>query len=107
ASPPATPCTDVNGTTGISQADFKGYITELETESAFFSGIFAQVRMKCMDWQLRPTWGFDGPFAAPGGTAFPLLLVGATRDPVTPIEKYMYYRLSRLNMWLYFLFYTF
>ena len=83
-------CTDVNGTSGISQADFKRYIDELETQSAFFAGPFAQVRMKCIDWQLRPTWRFDGPFAAPGGTTFPLLLLSTTRDPVTPIAKYVY-----------------
>ncbi|KAL8942518.1 MAG: hypothetical protein Q9216_001619 [Gyalolechia sp. 2 TL-2023] len=80
-------CTDVNGTSGIAQGDFKKYIAELETQSAFFAGPFSQVCMKCIGWQLRPTWRFDGPFAAPGGTAFPLLLVGATRDPVTPIAK--------------------
>ncbi|KAI4101320.1 MAG: hypothetical protein LQ339_005118 [Xanthoria mediterranea] len=80
-------CTDVNGTSGMSQVDFKNYIAQLETQSAFFSGPFAQVRMKCIDWQLRPTWRFNGPFAAPGGTNFPLLFVGATRDPVTPIAN--------------------
>ena len=83
-------CTDVNGTSGMSQVDFKNYIAQLETQSAFFAGPFAQVRMKCIDWQLRPTWRFNGPFAAPGGTNFPLLLVGSTRDPVTPIAKYVH-----------------
>ena len=83
-------CTDVNGTSGMSQVDFKNYIAQLETQSAFFSGPFAQVRMKCIDWQLRPTWRFNGPFAAPGGTNFPLLLVSSTRDPVTPIAKYVH-----------------
>ncbi|KAI4221050.1 MAG: hypothetical protein LQ349_007941 [Xanthoria aureola] len=80
-------CTDVNGTSGMSQVDFQNYIAQLETQSAFFAGPFAQVRMKCIDWQLRPTWRFNGPFAAPGGPNFPLLLVGSTRDPVTPIAN--------------------
>lgn len=78
-------CTDVNSTSGITPAAFAEYISDLRKQSPLFADLFAQVRMKCIDWRLRPTWRFDGPFSA--DTAFPLLLVGTTADPVTPIQK--------------------
>ena len=79
-------CTDVNATAGISRADFTDYISTLRTQSPLFADLFAQVRMKCIDWRLRPKWRFDGPFAS-SAIAFPLLLVGTRADPVTPIRK--------------------
>ncbi|KAL8949750.1 MAG: hypothetical protein Q9222_004166 [Ikaeria aurantiellina] len=78
-------CTDVNSTYGITQSVYRSYIAELRTQCPFFADIFAQVRMKCIDWSLRPSWRFDGPFSAQ--TAHPLLMLSAVRDPVTPLKN--------------------
>ncbi|KAF9057241.1 TAP-like protein-domain-containing protein [Panaeolus papilionaceus] len=45
--------------------------------------MFADVRLNCIDWPRFPKTGFRGPFNAT--TSHPLLVVGNTADPVTPL----------------------
>ena len=78
-------CTDFNATSGMTRPAFEAYVEELRAQSWLISDVFAQVRMQCVGWDLRPRWRFPGPYA--GQTAKPMLMVGTTRDPVTPIRK--------------------
>ena len=78
-------CADSNTTYGMTQSDFQTYIETLEQQSQMFAGIFAQVRLKCISWELRPSWRFQGPFE--GHPLNPMLILGTLADPVTPIRK--------------------
>ncbi|GJE96256.1 alpha/beta hydrolase [Phanerochaete sordida] len=41
------------------------------------------IRISCSGWRTRPVERFAGPFVA--NTSFPLLIIGNTADPVTPL----------------------
>ena len=38
-------------------------------------------------WKVRPVERFAGPFV--GNTSFPILLIGNTADPMTPLTQYV------------------
>ncbi|KAL6712898.1 hypothetical protein ACLMJK_009453 [Lecanora helva] len=78
-------CTDSNTTFGMTSSDFMKYIVALEQQSSMFANLFAQVRMKCVAWDLKAKWRFPGPFA--GNPANPMLMLGTVADPVTPLRN--------------------
>ena len=80
-------CTDYNATSGMTRTAYEAYIEELRQQSWLIGEVYAQIRMQCVGWDLRPKWRFPGPYS--GQTAHPMLMVGTTRDPVTPIRKYV------------------
>ncbi|KDQ18796.1 hypothetical protein BOTBODRAFT_153690 [Botryobasidium botryosum FD-172 SS1] len=49
-----------------------------------FADVWAGFHLACAGWKVRPKWRFEGPFV--GNTSFPILLVGNTADPVTPLS---------------------
>ncbi|KDQ11946.1 hypothetical protein BOTBODRAFT_432647 [Botryobasidium botryosum FD-172 SS1] len=49
-----------------------------------FADVWAGIHLECAGWKARPKWRFAGPFV--GNTSFPVLLVGNTADPVTPVS---------------------
>ncbi|KAJ6480976.1 TAP-like protein-domain-containing protein [Mycena sanguinolenta] len=53
------------------------------SETSSWADVWAFLRMPCLDWPDFPKNHFRGPFVA--NTSFPLLLVGNTMDPVTPL----------------------
>jgi len=62
---------------------FMNYTEELEELSAF-NDIWAQTtRLQCLGWDIVAKEIFTGPFT--GNTSFPLLVIGNTMDPVTPL----------------------
>jgi hypothetical protein len=66
--------------------DFSTYLSALRAQSAGFAGIWARIRLGCVGWKLRPAGlVYNGPFT--GNTSAPVLFVGNTEDPVTPIRK--------------------
>ncbi|KAJ6510787.1 hypothetical protein C8R45DRAFT_1088930 [Mycena sanguinolenta] len=62
--------------------DVAGYYERL-SETSSWADMWALLRMPCLDWPDFPKTHFQGPFVA--NTSFPLLLVGNTMDPVTPL----------------------
>ena len=78
-------CTDGNSTYGISLDAFAEYVAELGNQSWLMGDWWASVRLSCVGWNVKPKWRFPGPFT--GETAHPMMFVGNTRDPVTPIRK--------------------
>ncbi|KAJ7083144.1 TAP-like protein-domain-containing protein [Mycena belliarum] len=54
------------------------------SESSAWADVWAPIRMTCLDWPDFPKDHFRGPFIA--NTSFPLLFVGNTADPVTPLS---------------------
>jgi len=66
---------------------FDEYLRELTSQSKVFGGVWARLRLACTDWKFRPKGlAFSGPYR--GNTSTPMLFIGNSRDPVTPIIKY-------------------
>lgn len=78
-------CSDGNSTLNITRQAYADYVLILQQQSPTFGGMYAQFRMMCAAWGVRPRWRFPGPYGA--RTAYPMLIVGTEVDPVTPIAK--------------------
>ncbi|KAJ7165904.1 TAP-like protein-domain-containing protein [Mycena filopes] len=65
--------------------DFDGVVEHYKELSKIssFADLWEPVRMGCLAWPEFPKTHFQGPFVA--NTSFPLLLIGNTADPVTPL----------------------
>ncbi|KAJ7755225.1 TAP-like protein-domain-containing protein [Mycena metata] len=65
--------------------DYEGVLAHYKKLSATSSwaDLWEPVRMSCLAWPDFPKTHFQGPFVA--NTSFPLLLLGNTADPVTPL----------------------
>ena len=81
----AISCSDGNSTLGMTRSAFGSYVKQLRQQSQLMGDSWAQIRLGCIAWDVKPKWRFPGPFAAI--TAKPMLLIGTTMDPVTPIRK--------------------
>ncbi|KAJ7799978.1 TAP-like protein-domain-containing protein [Mycena olivaceomarginata] len=53
------------------------------SNSSGWADVWEHIRLPCLAWPEFPKNHFQGPFVA--NTSFPLLLVGNTADPVTPL----------------------
>ncbi|KAF7370117.1 Abhydrolase-4 domain-containing protein [Mycena sanguinolenta] len=53
------------------------------SDTSSWADVWGRARMSCLAWPDFPKNHFQGPFVA--NTSFPLLLVGNTMDPVTPL----------------------
>ncbi|CUS09197.1 unnamed protein product [Tuber aestivum] len=63
---------------------FDEYLQELTSQTRTFGGVWAKLRLGCINWSFRPKGlTFSGPYS--GNTSTPMLIIGNTRDPVTPL----------------------
>ncbi|KAK8229498.1 TAP-like protein-domain-containing protein [Phyllosticta capitalensis] len=63
--------------------DFDVFWRNLDAVSPTAGAMWARHRMNCAGWRIRPVHRFEGPFG--GETAEPILWIGNTADPVTPV----------------------
>ncbi|KAK2027155.1 hypothetical protein LX32DRAFT_664787 [Colletotrichum zoysiae] len=88
-------CSDGEDSTNLTIADYRAYISKLESQSPTFAGYWSQIRFSCTGWGVRPKWRFTGPFTTPdpdpavveGKPAAPLLFLTSRIDPVTPLRN--------------------
>ncbi|KAK1998048.1 hypothetical protein LX36DRAFT_577101 [Colletotrichum falcatum] len=88
-------CSDGKDSTNLTIADYRAYISKLESQSPTFGGYWSQIRFNCGGWRIRPKWRFTGPFTTPepdpavveGKPAAPLLFLTSRIDPVTPLRN--------------------
>lgn len=64
--------------------DFRPIIDKLE-EDSIVGDIWVKTQLGCAGWSIKAAERFAGPFT--GDTATPILFVGNTYDPVTPVDK--------------------
>ncbi|KAI9829951.1 MAG: hypothetical protein M1819_005923 [Sarea resinae] len=69
----------------VSPGAFKAYWQMLQKQSKTLGDSWAALRLFCSGWTAEPKWRFKGTTGA--DTANPILYIGNTRDPVTPLRK--------------------
>ncbi|KAK8164207.1 TAP-like protein-domain-containing protein, partial [Phyllosticta citrichinensis] len=62
---------------------FDRFWHDLDALSPTAGAMWARHRMNCAGWRIRPVHRFNGSFG--GETAHPILWIGNTADPVTPV----------------------
>jgi pimeloyl-ACP methyl ester carboxylesterase len=88
-------CGDGDDITQTNLSSFATYLHVLKQDSPTVGGIWAQHRLGCTGWKIRPKWRFTGPFTTPkaditlkkGHPAAPLLILSSKIDPVTPLAN--------------------
>lgn len=79
-------CSDGGAAVKDSLAEFSNYLSALRMQSEGFAGIWAKIRMGCVGWKMGSKGlVHHGPIG--GETRRPVLFVGNTLDPVTPLQK--------------------
>ncbi|KAF9457252.1 TAP-like protein-domain-containing protein [Collybia nuda] len=63
--------------------DFQKYFKHL-TEKSSWGELWSTIRAECIGWPKVPKSHYQGPFV--GNTSYPILLIGNTADPVTPLR---------------------
>lgn len=54
-------------------------------QSQWYGWFWPTIRLHCAGFTVRPAWTFEGPIESK--PAHPLLIIGNTLDPVTPLKK--------------------
>jgi hypothetical protein len=88
-------CGDGDDLTRESKSDYATYVSQLVNQSALIGPTWAQITLPCRHWHssLHPARRnrFAGPFRSRlrdyDGRASPLLFIGNTADPVTPLSN--------------------
>ncbi|KZS95703.1 alpha/beta-hydrolase [Sistotremastrum niveocremeum HHB9708] len=75
-------CSDGDDVTGEDLSTLKKHYEEIY-ETSGFANFWFKLHTACTGWRVRPAERFAGPFV--GNTSFPLLFIGNTADPVTPL----------------------
>ncbi|KAF2761837.1 proteinase [Pseudovirgaria hyperparasitica] len=78
-------CTDSPGLGQLDISAFSEYMEALANQSSVLGYWWSHERLGCVGWKAKAKWRFDGPFT--GNTAHPLLFIGNTLDPVTPLAN--------------------
>ncbi|KAI9730869.1 MAG: hypothetical protein M1834_005587 [Cirrosporium novae-zelandiae] len=78
-------CTDAEGLGQIDEEGFTTYWHALQQQSKTIGDYWAHTRLSCIGWKTKAKWRFHGPFT--GNTSHPLLWIGNTLDPVTPLRN--------------------
>ncbi|CAD0085682.1 unnamed protein product [Aureobasidium vineae] len=76
-------CTDGDDLTSMDRTDFESFATRLMEISPTIGDIWAAIRMHCIHYPLRSQYRYAGPWEV--SPAQPILLIGNTADPVTPL----------------------
>lgn len=78
-------CTDAQDIGSFTEDEFRMYWRTLQDQSRTMGDLWAQTRLNCAGWRTRAKWRFSGPFTA--NTSHPILWLGNTLDPVTPLRN--------------------
>jgi len=78
-------CTDSVDQTHLTKEDFIDYWHTLQSQSKTLGDGWAEIRMGCAFWHIIARNKFNGTIG--GKTASPILFIGNTYDPVTPLRN--------------------
>ncbi|KAK5125398.1 hypothetical protein LTR85_000507 [Meristemomyces frigidus] len=80
----AIACSDGDDQSYVNRTAFDAYAKELAAMSPSIGSMWSSIRMHCIHYSVRPVHRFEGPWTAK--TSHPLLMIGNTADPVTPVK---------------------
>lgn len=83
----AIACGDGDPQNGFNVTFFEQYWRDLDRRSPTIGAYWASIRLTCSGWKIRPKYRYTGPYG--GDTSFPILWIGNTADPVTPVIGYV------------------
>ena len=81
----AISCADGDDQSWMTKEQYSEYWKELAEISPAIGPMWAMFRMYCIHYSARPVYRFTAPFEA--NTSHPILLIGTTADPVTPLKN--------------------
>lgn len=55
-------CSDAGSLTAVTPEDFKAYVDILRGQSRWLGEQWAEIRLGCVGWKVRPKWKFEGMF---------------------------------------------
>ena len=76
-------CSDNPDLSHETPAEFSHHFRKLKSHSSVAGAIWANFRLQAVGWGSRSNWRYEGPFS--GNTSAPILWIGNSLDPVTPI----------------------
>lgn len=85
-------CGDSEPQTNMTVSDYRRYMEDLQANAPDFWPFFADLRLPCVGWPLRPKFRSSGPWAAfspdsvtaQDAPAAPILYISSRLDPLTP-----------------------
>lgn len=80
----AIACSDGDDQSYVNRTAFDAYVKELAAVSPSIGSMWSTIRLHCVHYNVRPVHRFEGPWVAK--TSHPLLMIGNTADPVTPVK---------------------
>jgi len=81
----AISCADGDDQSWMTKEQYSEYWKELAEISPAIGPMWSMFRMYCIHYSVRPVYRFTAPFEA--NTSHPILLMGTTADPVTPLRN--------------------
>ncbi|KZT32331.1 hypothetical protein SISSUDRAFT_552490 [Sistotremastrum suecicum HHB10207 ss-3] len=75
-------CSDGDDVSGEDIPALENFFEEM-SKLSIFANAWMRLHTGCVGWRIRPAERYSGPFV--GNTSFPLLFIGNTADPVTPL----------------------
>lgn len=78
-------CTDGEGLGEVDESKFQQHWHALQNQSTVLGDWWAMNSLACVGWKTKAKWRFPGPFTAQ--TSNPMLFIGNTLDPVTPLDN--------------------
>jgi hypothetical protein len=83
---PAIFCSDGEPLDHWSKKDWLKYVDTLVRQSKWIGEYWSSITLQCASWKGRAKWNVKAADLV-GNTAHPMLLIGNTLDPVTPLYK--------------------
>lgn len=81
----AIACTDGDDQTSVTRSEFAEFVKNITALSPSIGSMWATIRLQCIHYTLRPIHRYPGPWKA--NTSHPLLFLGNSADPVTPLRN--------------------
>lgn len=78
-------CSDALPRLNQTKDSYREYASKIQAQSRLLGEDWATIQLPCTAWHARPEWRYEGNFTAK--TAHPILFVGNTIDPVTPLRN--------------------